>query len=88
MILSTWAFELYSRVRSQPGSAPLVEKWLDGYDVDVLCYGQTGSGKTYTMFGPPRAMAEAASQLKSSGGGSSTISSKGVVKSDVSVQAI
>ena len=31
---------------------PLVEKWLDGYDVDLLTYGQTGSGKTYTMFGP------------------------------------
>ena len=34
---------------------PLVEKWLDGYDVDLLTYGQTGSGKTYTMFGPPLA---------------------------------
>ena len=31
---------------------PLVGKWLDGYDVDVLSYGQTGSGKTYTLSGP------------------------------------
>ena len=39
--------------------APLVNQWLNGYDVDVICYGQTGSGKTYTQFGPPQSMKKA-----------------------------
>jgi hypothetical protein len=30
------------------GESGLVEKWLNGFDVDLLCYGQTGSGKTFT----------------------------------------
>ena len=34
-------------------AAPLVEQFVEGFDVDLICYGQTGSGKTYTMFGPP-----------------------------------
>jgi len=42
--------------------APLVARFLDGFDVDLIVYGQTGSGKTYTMFGPPRSMAAAAEQ--------------------------
>ena len=42
---------------------PLVAKWLDGFDVDLLSYGQTGSGKTYTMFGPPHSMAVAEKAL-------------------------
>jgi hypothetical protein len=36
---------------------PLVQKWLEGYDADLLSYGQTGAGKTFTMFGPPFSMA-------------------------------
>ena len=48
--------------------APLVAKWLAGYDADVISYGQTGSGKTFTMFGPPHAMAEVASVLGADGG--------------------
>ena len=32
---------------------PLVRKFIEGYDVDIISYGQTGSGKTFTMFGPP-----------------------------------
>lgn len=31
-----------------------VERFLDGYSVNVLAYGQTGSGKTYTMLGPAK----------------------------------
>lgn len=42
---------------------PLVKKWIDGFDVDLLSYGQTGSGKTFTMFGPPFSMEKAASDL-------------------------
>jgi hypothetical protein len=58
---------------------PLVGKWLDGYDVDVLSYGQTGSGKTYTMFGPPFAMEKAAKELGGGGGGTS---SSGILKEE------
>ncbi|TPX65287.1 hypothetical protein SpCBS45565_g05274 [Spizellomyces sp. 'palustris'] len=29
--------------------APLVERFLEGYNATVMAYGQTGSGKTYTM---------------------------------------
>eukprot|EP00941_MAST-03F_sp_MAST-3F-sp1_P005505 g5505.t1 len=47
---------------------PLVYKFIDGYDVDVLCYGQTGAGKTYTMFGPPFSMEEAAKSIDKRGG--------------------
>jgi kinesin family protein 4/21/27 len=43
-------------------AAPLVQKFVDGYDCDLLSYGQTGSGKTYTMFGPPFSMAKAAEE--------------------------
>ena len=56
---------------------PLVEKWLDGYDVDLLTYGQTGSGKTYTMFGPPFSMEKA---LKELGSGGQSISADGILK--------
>ena len=62
-------------------AAPLVEKWLGGYDVDLLSYGQTGSGKTFTMFGPPHSMAEAAGRLNSSGGGSG-ISGDGIIREE------
>ena len=76
--------------------APLVAKWLDGYDADIVSYGQTGSGKTFTMFGPPRAMAEAASALGDggcggggggggsggSGGGGGTVSGEGVMRDE------
>ena len=48
--------------------APLVARWLEGFDVDVICYGQTGSGKTYTQFGPPRSMAKADGALGDTGG--------------------
>ena len=48
--------------------APLVTKWLEGYDVDVICYGQTGSGKTYTQFGPPHSMKKAKEFLGEKGG--------------------
>ena len=48
--------------------APLVNQWLNGYDVDVICYGQTGSGKTYTQFGPPQSMKEAKISLGETGG--------------------
>ena len=58
--------------------APLVAKWVDGYDIDVICYGQTGSGKTYTQFGPPHAMKEALESLGENGG-VGTISSSGIM---------
>ena len=58
---------------------PLVQKWLDGYDVDLLSYGQTGSGKTYTMFGPPFSMQQAAKELGSGGKG---IDSSGILKDE------
>lgn len=45
-------------------AAPLVGKFLDGFDVDLISYGQTGSGKTFTMFGPPHAMAKASTAVK------------------------
>ena len=48
-------------------AAPLVRRFLDGFDVDLISYGQTGSGKTYTMFGPPGSMSEAATELDTSG---------------------
>eukprot|EP00756_Hemistasia_phaeocysticola_P057485 Hpha_TRINITY_DN34091_c0_g1::TRINITY_DN34091_c0_g1_i1::g.30636::m.30636 len=44
-------------------AAPLLRRWMDGYDVDLISYGQTGAGKTFTMFGPPHSMAQAASRL-------------------------
>eukprot|EP01135_Chromosphaera_perkinsii_P006417 Nk52_evm19s490 gene=Nk52_evmTU19s490 len=31
---------------------PLLDSFLDGYNVCLMAYGQTGSGKTFTMFGP------------------------------------
>lgn len=49
-------------------AAPLVEKWLAGYDADLLLYGQTGSGKTFTCFGPPFSMAAAAKKVGKEGG--------------------
>ena len=58
---------------------PLVEKWLEGYDCDLLSYGQTGSGKTYTMFGPPYSMEKAAKEL---GSGGQTISPDGILKEE------
>ena len=45
---------------------PLVERFVEGYDVDLLSYGQTGAGKTFSMFGPPRSMEAASAAL---GGG-------------------
>ena len=33
--------------------SPLVRRFVEGFDVDLICYGQTGSGKTFTAFGPP-----------------------------------
>jgi hypothetical protein len=52
-------------------AAPLVQRFIEGYDCDLLSYGQTGSGKTYTMFGPPFSMAKAAAAVEegSSDGG-------------------
>ena len=47
---------------------PLVRRFLDGFDADLILYGQTGSGKTYTMFGPPHSMERAAEALGSDGG--------------------
>ena len=58
---------------------PLVQKWLEGYDCDLLSYGQTGSGKTYTMFGPPYSMEKAAKEL---GSGGQTISPDGILKEE------
>ena len=58
--------------------APLVESWINGYDVDVICYGQTGSGKTYTQFGPPHSMKKAFDSLGKNGG-VGTISSDGIM---------
>lgn len=52
--------------------SPLVKKFVDGFDVDLLCYGQTGSGKTFTMFGPPYSMAKVAEEQMRSGGGTGT----------------
>mmetsp|Transcript_55645 Transcript_55645/g.63535 ORF Transcript_55645/g.63535 Transcript_55645/m.63535 type:complete len:500 (+) Transcript_55645:58-1557(+) len=46
-------------------AAPLVERFVEGYDVNFLAFGQTGSGKTHTIFGPPGSMANAAKLLKS-----------------------
>ena len=46
---------------------PLVRKFIEGYDVDIISYGQTGSGKTFTMFGPPLSMEKAANALGVSG---------------------
>ena len=31
---------------------PLVQHFMDGYDVTMTANGQTGSGKTHTMIGP------------------------------------
>jgi kinesin family protein 5 len=31
---------------------PLLDYFLRGVNVTIMCYGQTGSGKTYTMMGP------------------------------------
>ena len=31
-----------------------MERFLDGYNVNILAYGQTGSGKTHTMLGPAK----------------------------------
>ncbi|CAB4396117.1 unnamed protein product [Rhizophagus irregularis] len=28
---------------------PLIDKFVEGYNVTILAYGQTGSGKTYSM---------------------------------------
>ncbi|GMH80375.1 hypothetical protein TL16_g08521 [Triparma laevis f. inornata] len=53
--LSATQLEVYSKV-----AQPLVSRFVEGYDVDLLSYGQTCSGKTYTMFGPPQSMGEAA----------------------------
>ena len=33
---------------------PLIHKWLNGYDVDIISYGQTGSGKTCVKIVIPR----------------------------------
>lgn len=60
---------------------PLVNQWLDGYDVDLICYGQTGSGKTYTQFGPPNSMQETKAALGKSGG-IGTISPEGILRDD------
>uniref|UniRef100_A0A6T8PJH2 Kinesin motor domain-containing protein n=1 Tax=Hemiselmis andersenii TaxID=464988 RepID=A0A6T8PJH2_HEMAN len=35
----------------------LLDKFVNGYDVNFMAFGQTGSGKTHTMFGPPGSMA-------------------------------
>jgi hypothetical protein len=59
---------------------PLVDKWLEGFDVDLLTYGQTGSGKTYTMFGPPLSMEIAAKKLGNNG--KNTISPEGILSED------
>ena len=56
---------------------PLVHKFLEGYDVDMISYGQTGSGKTFTMFGPPFSMEKAAKALGPNGGAG--VSSDGIV---------
>lgn len=32
--------------------APLLHRFLQGYNCCLMAYGQTGSGKTYSMFGP------------------------------------
>ncbi|KAJ3120583.1 Kinesin-like protein kif21b [Nowakowskiella sp. JEL0407] len=44
---------VYSTIASQEdvflSVAPLLQKFLDGFNATVLAYGQTGSGKTYTM---------------------------------------
>jgi hypothetical protein len=32
-------------------AAPLVRRFLEGFDVDLLCYGQTGSGKSVICAG-------------------------------------
>ena len=61
--------------------APLVAKWLAGFDADIIMYGQTGSGKTYTAFGPPHAMARAASALGADGG-RGTVSADGVMRDE------
>jgi kinesin family protein 15 len=55
---------------------PLVHRWLEGWDVDLISYGQTGSGKTFTMFGPPFSMERAAASL---GGAGTDISGDGIV---------
>lgn len=31
---------------------PIIQSFMDGYNVCIFAYGQTGSGKTYTMEGP------------------------------------
>jgi len=51
-------------------AAPLVKRFMEGYDVDMICYGQTGSGKTFTIFGPPNSMAVASESQRKSGAGS------------------
>jgi hypothetical protein len=52
-------------------AAPLVARFCQGFDVDLISYGQTGSGKTFTMFGPPFSMADAAAAVDKSGAGAS-----------------
>ncbi|XRB14822.1 kinesin motor domain-containing protein [Pseudoscourfieldia marina] len=51
----------------------LVAKFVEGYDVDLLCYGQTGAGKTFTMFGPPQSMAQAAASVGTGSGDAGAI---------------
>lgn len=31
---------------------PLLQSFMDGFDVSIVTYGQTKSGKSYTLFGP------------------------------------
>ena len=40
-----------------------IEKFLDGYSLNLVAYGQTGSGKTYTMIAPPNTFEKYSSEI-------------------------
>ena len=40
-----------------------IEKFLNGYSLNIVAYGQTGSGKTYTMIAPPHTFEKYSSDL-------------------------
>ena len=40
-----------------------IEKFLNGYSLNIIAYGQTGSGKTYTMIAPPHTFEKYTSDL-------------------------
>lgn len=40
----SWGTELFNSTAN-----PMLQSFMDGYNVTIIAYGQTGSGKTFTM---------------------------------------